>query len=74
MIQTRWKEIETLFTTASQMLAEERSAFLSDCCSEDPEIYNEVTSLLKEIDENDHFLEGNVLTLGLSVIRQNKNS
>jgi serine/threonine-protein kinase len=43
----RWKQIDALFEEALERPADERTAFLRYHCGEDPELYDEVVSLLE---------------------------
>lgn len=68
MHQARWNEIETLFNTAVGMTGGERTAFLKEYCTDDPELRDEVAGLLAEADERSDFLERSVLKIGLRAV------
>lgn len=57
-----WKEIESIFESASDLPAAERDRFLSERCAEQPQIRLEVEKLLKNVDLIDNFLESPVWT------------
>ena len=69
MNQERWQKIELLYHTARELPAEDRSAYLDESCAGDPELREEVASLLAEAEEEqDGFLSKPALTLGLSLL------
>jgi hypothetical protein len=53
---SRWRRIEALFDEAAALPVEERAAFLSRSCAEDPGIRAEVESLLAADEKADDFL------------------
>ncbi|HVE56997.1 MAG TPA: protein kinase, partial [Pyrinomonadaceae bacterium] len=53
----RWKQIDELFDAVLDLPETEREAFLSEKCSGDEDLKNEVFSLLKAATGSDNFLE-----------------
>src|SRR4051794_9255971 len=57
MSPERWKQVQALFHTALSHEPEQRGKVLSDLCSTDPDLREEVASLLRSHEEGDEFLE-----------------
>ncbi len=53
----RWKQIDDLLQSALQVPGDERGEFLRQACSDDRELHQEVSSLLRSHHEADSFLE-----------------
>jgi serine/threonine protein kinase/tetratricopeptide (TPR) repeat protein len=46
----RWRQLESLFYRALELKAEERTAFVENCCVDDPELKSELQALLHSVD------------------------
>src|SRR5437588_5469309 len=57
MAETRWKRLESLFHEALPLFGEEREKFLESACHGDPDLYQELSSLLKHYRGEDALLE-----------------
>ena len=57
-----WKEIESVFESASELPLAERGRFISQHCAGKPQVQDEVERLLKNADLADKFLESPVWT------------
>ncbi len=55
MTSDRWTKIQTLFEAVADLADSEREAYLHERCADDPDLYEEVISLLKS-DRNVHKL------------------
>lgn len=54
---SRWSELKALFDSALLLDTSERQTFIDRRCSTDPELRDELESLLKSYEESDGFLE-----------------
>src|SRR5436305_834980 len=57
MAETRWKRLESLFHEALPLVGDEREKFLESACHGDPDLYQELSSLLKHYRGEDELLE-----------------
>jgi Tol biopolymer transport system component len=57
MTPERWQKVKTIFNSAIQYLPEERKPFLSEACSGDPSLRNEVDSLLAWHEKTGEFID-----------------
>ena len=60
----RWKQIRDLFGAAEEQPASQRAGFLNEACPDDPDLRNEVETLLKRADlaDQESFLKGSPLS------------
>ena len=58
MRMERWQEIESVLHAALEVEDSERDGFLSKTCDGDPDLLEEVRSLLESLDQAGSFLEG----------------
>ena len=70
-----WENVERIFHTALDLSVEERKPYLRRECTEDGELFSEVTSLLHSFEKDSAFLNKPVFELGLGAIgkKQQKN-
>ncbi len=71
MNQAKWQKIEELFNAACELPKEKQSAFLDSVCKDD-ELRSEVESLLKNAEKEDSFLGKPNLSLGLTILNEEK--
>src|SRR5437867_3901707 len=64
MDSKRFEKIDELFQSAVDLAPEQRSIFLNEACSDDPELRAEVESLLSAYEKADDFIE--VLASGVA--------
>ncbi|MFH5884778.1 tetratricopeptide repeat protein [Halalkalibaculum sp. DA3122] len=57
MDNNRWQEIEHIVDTALTLSDEERTEFIREVCTGNPELFRSVTELLESIEESEGFLE-----------------
>jgi hypothetical protein len=57
----QWRRVRVLFDVAGQLAAAQRRAFLRNACAEEPELRQEVESLLAAAAEAGDFLEAGAL-------------
>ena len=57
MSPERWQQVRELFRKALEVHQDQRAEFLEKTCQDDPDLRNEVESLLKSFDSMDNFLE-----------------
>ena len=72
MDRRKWQKIEELFNAASELPTEQRAAFLDSVCKDD-ELRSEVEILLKNAEKEDSFLKKAYLSLGLTILSEEKN-
>lgn len=70
MDETRWQKIESLYFATLEKIPAERELFLSEQCSDDRQLYDEVMSLLLSGVKNDDFLAEPDYELGLKLLSQ----
>ncbi|MDQ4123314.1 MAG: serine/threonine-protein kinase [Acidobacteriota bacterium] len=68
MNQTRWQQIENLYFAVLEQPENERAQFLSEKSAGDPELYEEVQSLLNSNEESADFLAKPEFELGLQLL------
>jgi serine/threonine-protein kinase len=68
MNQEYYQLIETIFHSALELPEQDRPAYLDEVCSGNPELRDEINSLLSASDLEDSFLSESSLTLGLSLL------
>ncbi|HET8781419.1 MAG TPA: protein kinase [Pyrinomonadaceae bacterium] len=61
MTPERWRQVEAVLQAALEREPEERAALLDNACAGDPELRNEVESLLESAQASQRFLDSNVL-------------
>lgn len=61
MNSEQWHRVRVLFDVAGQLPAAQRRAFLRNACAEEPELRQEVESLLEAASEAGDFLEAGAL-------------
>jgi serine/threonine protein kinase len=71
MNRRKWKKIEELFNAALELPTEKRAAFLDSVCKDD-ELRSEVESLLENAEKEDSFLKKACLSLGLTILGEEK--
>lgn len=68
MEQRVWQQIESIFNQALRLPLNSRSEFIEEACENDVELYKEVTSLLKQTEEDMYFLEQPVSELAIKLL------
>ncbi|HXT22427.1 MAG TPA: hypothetical protein VN923_16865 [Thermoanaerobaculia bacterium] len=61
MTPEQWRRVRVLFDVAGQLPVQQRRAFLRNACAEEPELRQEVESLLEAASEAGDFLEAGAL-------------
>ncbi|HXT51138.1 MAG TPA: serine/threonine-protein kinase [Thermoanaerobaculia bacterium] len=61
MTPEQWRRVRVLFDVAGQLPVRQRSAFLRNACTEEPELRREVESLLRSSEDAGEFLEAGAL-------------
>ena len=64
----RWQKIETVFNATLALPEADRQSFLDTMCEDDPQLRQEIDSLITEVDQPDEFLSQTALTLGANVL------
>lgn len=66
MIRVDWKKVDVIFNEALSHSPEKRDRYLNEACKGEPELLNEVRSLLNSHDVNDSFMESPILGADVS--------
>lgn len=64
----RWRRVNELFHAALELPPSERDAYLANSCGDDPELRDEVTSLLASHDLSDDFIETPAFEAGAELL------
>ncbi|MFI5109007.1 MAG: protein kinase [Terriglobales bacterium] len=68
----RWRQIEKLYHSAAALQPGERAAFLERVCNGDPELRQEVESLLAHDQQAENFIESPALEVAADLVAHNK--
>ena len=65
--QAAWQQLESLFYAVLELEPADRSVFLEEACSTDPELRRQVESLLAAVTKTDGFLERPIVDIAASL-------
>jgi len=68
MIPQRWQRIGEIYHSALPLVPAERATFVTNACAGDPQLQEEVISLLESDESSGDFLKSSVFELGLKVL------
>jgi len=69
----RWSQIEKLYHSAAALPSQERSAFLERACNGDPELRQEVESLLAHDKQAENFIESPAMEIAAGQLARGEN-